>query len=272
MALRSSISGAGLATSPSPEMAVSLVSPEGLNTPSPAVKSQRLPTYIRGTGKKSSGMMFAPKLQKKRTVTHAAIVAITVVIVLAALGTVLPLTGDGHAQGINAWISSIMSWSQQKDSNTALVASQIATATAVTQDGYDPGDVTFAGVQAAPASANSGGLNRFFYGQCTYWANKRYHDLTGVWVPWLGNADEWAWQAPAYGWNTSSTPRLHSIMVFQPYIEGAGYYGHVAIVESINGTDILTSNWNAAGAAWATTTYIHNYPRQGVTFIWAPGK
>jgi surface antigen len=254
-------------------------------------KVLREPVFIRSTGKKSSGTMLAPKIRGKRTLTHAVVVVLTMIIVLGALGAVLPLTSNGHAAGIGSLVNSLMSWSQTKNNNTALIESQIATATAVTQDGYDPGNVTFPGVQAAPASVSSssssggstsssgslsasdaGSLSRFFYGQCTYWANMRYHELTGHWVPWLGNANEWPYQAAAYGWVVSSTPHLHSIMAFPPYVQGAGGYGHVAIVESINGDAITTSNWNVYGAAWATTTYLTNYAGSGVTFLYYPGN
>jgi surface antigen len=270
-----SVSGEGLATSVAPEPSTALIPQDMPNRQvAPLVptgtKTLREPTLIRGTGKKSSGTMFAPKVNGKRTLTHAAMVSLTFIVVVVVLGTVLPLTGDGHAQGIGSLFSSLMNWSQAKNGNTALIASQIATATAVTQDGYDPGNKTFPGVPGAPSSS-SPNLNRFFYGQCTYWANMRYGQLTGHYVPWLGNANAWPSQAAAYGWVVSSTPHIPSIMAFAPYVQGAGYYGHVAIAESMNGNDITTSNWNVAGSSWATTTYLINHPGSGVTFLYYPG-
>jgi surface antigen len=163
-----------------------------------------------------------------------------------------------------------------------LIAQQAATATVVTQDGYDPGAAVYAGVPTAPPSmggstggapiSTGGGLDRFFYGQCTYWANMRYHAITGHYVTWLGNADEWAVGAANAGWVVSSTPHIHSIIVLQPYVEEAGGYGHVAVVESIPRPGVVsTSNWNWAGY-WGTTTYVNfTYPMSGVSFIWFPG-
>jgi surface antigen len=297
----SSLSGEELAESVAPEASVALIEQDIPNRQAESVapeasvalieqdipnrqvalppKTLREPTHIQGTGKKSSGTMFAPKVSGKRTLTHAAMIALTFLVVLGVLATVLPLNGDGRAQGgFGSWIRSVMNWSQPKDGNTALIASQIATATAVTQDGFDPGgNQKYAGVPSAPITSNgsvspsdAGNLNRFFYGQCTYWANMRYHQLTGHWVPWLGNANAWPSQAAAYGWVVSATPHIPSIMAFAPYVQGAGAYGHVAIAESMNGNDITTSNWNAGGA-WATTTYQINHPGPGVYFLYYPG-
>jgi surface antigen len=267
------VSDQGLAPSVVPETSTALIPQDMPNRQvalpaQTSTKTPREPTLIRGTGTKSSGTMFAPKISGKRTLTHAAVVALTFIVVLVVLGAVLPLTGDGQAKGAGSWLNALMNWSHAKNDNTALIASQIATATAVTQDGYDPGGVTFPGVPGAPSSSPN--LNRFFYGQCTYWANMRYGQLTGRYVPWLGNANAWSSQAAAYGWVVSSTPRLHAIVAFAPYVQGAGYYGHVAVVESINGNDITTSNWNVAGSAWATTTYLINHPGPGVTFLYHP--
>jgi len=274
-----SISGESFTTPGAPEGSTALMTQDMLGgqvalAEQTEARSLRVPTRIRGTGKKSAGTMLAPKITGKRTLTHAVMIALTFLVVVGVLATVLPLTSDGQAQGGNSLIKALMHWIPGKGENTAQISSQIATATAVTRDGFDAGNQTFAGVVNSNGSANAsdaGSLNRFFYGQCTYWANMRYHQLTGRWVPWLGNAYEWAYQASAYGWVVSSTPHVPSIMVFQPYVQGAGAFGHVAIVESINGNDITTSNWNAAGGGWATTSYLINHPGPGVSFVSYPG-
>jgi surface antigen len=275
----SSISGDRLATSVAPEASTALIA-QAIPNDQVALPVQtdakplREPTRIRGTGKKSSGTMFAPKVRGKRTLTHAAMIALAFLVILGVLALLVPPASDGRAQGGNRLIDTLMHWTQGKGGNTALIASQIATATAVTQDGFDPGGgQTYPGVissNGSSSASDAGNLNRFFYGQCTYWANMRYHQLTGHWVPWLGNAAQWSYQAAAYGWVVSSTPHVPSIMVLQPYVQGAGAYGHVAIVESINGNDITTSNWNVGGA-WATTTYVINHPGPGVSFVSFPG-
>jgi surface antigen len=231
--------------------------------------SLREPTLIRGSGKKSTGML-PPRRKQARLVVHLGIAALLIFVVLGTLMAVTPLTGEGHGGFTLFQSSSGMATAQ--GSNAGTIAQQAATATAVTQDGFDPGANTGQYVGIAPAPlVSSGGLNRFFYGQCTYWANMRYHALTGVWVSWIGNADQWVSGAISSGWVVSGTPRVPSIIVLQPFVQGAGYYGHVAVVEKINPDgSVLTSNWNWAGS-WGATTDVTFTPGSGVTFIWAPG-
>ena len=229
----------------------------------------REPTLIRGSGMKSTGMV-PPGRKRARLVVHLGIAALLIFVVLGTLMAVTPLTGEGH--GGFALFQSNSGIATAQGSNAGTIAQQAATATAVTQDGFDPGANTgqFAGVAPAPL-VEGGGLNRFFYGQCTYWANMRYHDLTGVWISWIGNADQWVSGAISRGWVISGTPRVPSIIVLQPFVQGAGFYGHVAVVEKINPDgSVVTSNWNWAGS-WGATTDVTFTPGTGVTFISAPG-
>ena len=202
---------------------------------------------------------------------HIAVTTVLLFIVLSALVAVLPTGNDARSNGVFNPFKPIMSMVNTKSNNTGLVAQQAATATAVTQDGFDPGGGSYAGVASAPSSLNAGGLSRFFYGQCTYWANMRYHELTGMYVAWQGNAYQWSYGASAAGWIVSGTPKLHAIVVLQPGVEGAGPYGHVAIVERINADgSVVTSNWNWAGN-WGNETYVTFTPGPGVSFVYAPG-
>ena len=237
---------------------------------------RRPSTVIRGTGKKSSGLIFAPKPlpRKRHAVRHAAMAFICLIVLITTLLAVIPV-GDGHTSVLAKLFAPNMSMVNSKGNNTSLIASEQATATAVTQDGFDQGSATYPGVPAVaappagigPNASDYAHLNRFFYGQCTYWANMRYHQLTGNWVQWLGNAYQWSYQAQAYGWNTSTEPHIPSIVVLQPYVEGAGYFGHVAVAESLNANgSVLTSNWNIAG--WAVYSEANVKPGPGVTFIW----
>ncbi|MGH2509087.1 MAG: CHAP domain-containing protein, partial [Ktedonobacteraceae bacterium] len=93
------------------------------------------------------------------------------------------------------------------------------------------------------------------FGQCTYWANLRYHELTGYWVPWTGNAAQWVASARATpGWYVSRGPQVPSIIVLMPGVQGAGRYGHVAVVEGINPDgSVRTSNmnWYNNGGGWS---------------------
>ena len=107
--------------------------------------------------------------------------------------------------------------------------------------------------------------------QCTYWAQERYHQLTGIWTPCIGNAFEWAGEARAAGWKvTSSPPSIPSIICLQA---GAGQgllsnFGHVAVVEKVNPDgSVKTSNYNWPIGTKNTTVTFHQGP--GVSFIFA---
>ncbi len=239
----------------------------------PDTQSLRIPVVIPATGKKSTKTMRPPK--GRRVVVNIGVAVVLIAILFGILAAVVPV-GNGQASGLAKLLNPSMNMISSKQNSTALIAAQAATATAVTQDGFDAGNQTYAGVTTSVAPvvspSDAGSLDRFFYGQCTYWANMRYHELTGHWVPWLGNADEWAYQASAYGWQTSSVPNPNgpSIIVLGPGVEGAGSYGHVAVVETgvtdySNG--ISTSNWNWNGD-WGIEDWWTFYVGPGVTFVW----
>jgi surface antigen len=180
--------------------------------------------------------------------------------------TVLPTSGEGHSW--NPFQSVFGLIPSNSSSANFIEQQQAATATAIThQDGYDPGQNYTGG---APVSSG-GGPYRFAYGNCTYWANMRYHELTGYWVPWLGNA--WQWESGAYasGWIVSSTPHVPSIIVLQPYVQNASAYGHVAVVEHINADgSVDTTNYNWGWANWNRETWVTFSPGPGVSFVWHP--
>jgi surface antigen len=219
---------------------------------------------------------------------HVFATIVLALVVLSALFAVIPVGKNGQSSLLKSMIGANngqVNITGVKGDNAPLIIQQAATATAVTTDGFDAGSQIYAGVPTAPPNMSSGtgntggavgvgttGLDRFFYGQCTYWANMRYAALTGHQVAWLGNADEWAVGAADAGWVVSSTPHVHSIIVLQPYVEGAGGYGHVAVVESIPSAGVVSaSNWNWAGN-WGITTYVNfTYPMAGVSFVWYPG-
>ncbi|HEY7415701.1 MAG TPA: CHAP domain-containing protein, partial [Ktedonobacteraceae bacterium] len=50
---------------------------------------------------------------------------------------------------------------------------------------------------SSSGNAAVGTRNLFPYGQCTWWADQRYHQLHGVYVPWVINANAWQWVARA---------------------------------------------------------------------------
>ncbi|WP_162004987.1 CHAP domain-containing protein [Dictyobacter vulcani] len=231
--------------------------------------------WIPGNGMKKTVPVAATPLQGRSLIVHG---AISILSIFLAVGGIMALVPVDKSEHLYASFSFPFYTTSVRKNDTALIQAQSATATAVTVDGFDPGGGrVYAGVKVAPldlhvSAVDIGNLHRFFYGQCTYWANQRYHQETGHWIPWLGNAYQWAYQAPAYGWNLSSTPnpRGASIMVFGPYAQGAGAYGHVAVVEKVNADgSVLTSNWNWNGD-WATLTWHTFYPGRGISFLWYP--
>ncbi len=231
--------------------------------PTSTTTSLRQPIVIRGTLKKKNYVIHPPR-GRKWIISIAAIV----LLLFISLGTAFaasPLNGgSGHLANPIQFVASLV---HSSNNSPSLIAQQ-ATATAVLQqDGFDPG--LGVGVITQPGA---GGLNRFAFGQCTYWANMRYHALTGYWVPWLGNAYQWAYGASSSGWIVSSKPHVPSIIVLQPGVEGAGGYGHVAIVEKINADgSVNTSNYNwYSNGGWDILSYVTFYPGSGVSFVWHP--
>ncbi|HLI08936.1 MAG TPA: CHAP domain-containing protein [Ktedonobacteraceae bacterium] len=230
----------------------------------------RQPVVIQGSGKKSAGTLRPPR--GRRWVVHLAVTAILALIVLGSVMSVIPVGSSDGTAAFNPF-RPILNLVKSNNSNTAFIAAQEATATAVIthQDGYDPGQSTSTSLPP-PETGNGSTLDRFAFGQCTYWANLRYHELTGYWVPWLGNAYQWAYGAQEAGWVVSATPHVPSIIVLQPYVQGASGYGHVAVVERINSDgSVYTSNYNwYANGGWDTLSYWTFYPGSGVSFVWHP--
>ena len=138
-----------------------------------------------------------------------------------------------------------------------------------------PGQTICIGGQASSSTnqgtgPTQGSANPFPYGQCTWWANERYHQLHGVYVPWTTQSDAWQWTDRAYqfGWHVSSSPVAGSIIDLQPWVQGAYGLGHVAFVEQLlsNG-DVIASNMNW-GANPTQVTDVQFSPGPGVTFLW----
>jgi surface antigen len=230
--------------------------------------SLRQPLVIRGS-KKARQWGSARSLSRNgRIVLSVSAVCLCMLLTITALAAVVPVDNQGHPQGLGNLLRPLMNVVSSKGNNGSSISIQEAEATAATTDGYNP-----ASVYVGPISANGSTLNRFFYGQCTYWADYRYNQLTGIWVPWLGNAYEWYQQAINYGWHTSSYPNPNgpSIIVLGAYVQGAySAYGHVAVVEKINGDGTVTTSnmhWPYAGVV----SYVNfSYPVAGTHFIWAP--
>lgn len=230
----------------------------------------REPVVIKSSLKRREREQLTPHAHKKRRLLVTASGLLVLLLVTAfALLSATPL---GHDVGLNLSGQATGNNGQVAASNNggfSLVAQATATAVYHRQsDGYDPfsnGNVTI--------SDGSGSLN-WPVGQCTYWANYRYHALTGYWVSWTGNAAQWVAGARAAGWNVSQAPHVPSIIVLMPYVQGAYGYGHVAVVESINDTVSPTvvhtsnMNWWVNDGGWDKVSYADFTVGPSVYFVW----
>jgi surface antigen len=112
--------------------------------------SMRMPVVIPGaaTAKKDSAKPTAAS--PRRFIVHAGVAALLLVVVVGALAAVLP-TQSGSAGGMGQLFQPSMQSVSVKNNPTALIASQAATATAVTHDGYEyngaGGQYSWTGVQ-----------------------------------------------------------------------------------------------------------------------------
>lgn len=98
---------------------------------------------------------------------------------------------------------------------------------------------TSAQTSAAPATVTTGTKvgNRFDWGWCTWYVAERRGD-----VNWRGNAGTWLSGARGAGRATGSVPAVGSIMV-----TNESPWGHVAVVEAVNGDTITVSEMNYKG-------------------------
>lgn len=93
--------------------------------------------------------------------------------------------------------------------------------------------------------SNSGNL--YTTGQCTYYAFDRRAELGKPIGSLWGNASNWAYSANQAGFNVDRTPEVGAVFQSGPGQNGAGAYGHVGVVESINSNGSVTvseMNWN----------------------------
>ncbi len=114
-----------------------------------------------------------------------------------------------------------------------------------------------------------GHTNVFPYGACTWWADQRYYQIHGFFVPWTtqANAAQWVARAYQFGWRVSRFPAFGDILVLQPGVQGAYRLGHVAIVERVlsNGDVIASSmSW---GSHPRSVTYWEFTLGPGVAFV-----
>lgn len=120
-----------------------------------------------------------------------------------------------------------------------------------------------------PSGPNPG-VNVFPYPSCTWWADQRYYQLHGMFVPWHTQANAWQWtdRAYQYGWHVSSSPAIGAIINLQPGVQGAGGLGHVAVVERILSNGHVIASNMSWGAYPSSVTDVEFAPGPGVTFLW----
>lgn len=90
-------------------------------------------------------------------------------------------------------------------------------------------------------SQNTSGANAYPWGQCTYYVATIYN-IPGNW----GNADTWYQSARAAGYATTSKPTAGAVVVWG---SGGGYsvYGHVGVVQSVQGGTFTVTEMNFYG-------------------------
>ncbi|MEO7020006.1 MAG: CHAP domain-containing protein [Ktedonobacteraceae bacterium] len=226
----------------------------------PTTNSPRLPLVIRGDSHVKKGFQRPP--QGRRPIISLA--ALLLLLIITG-GTLLAASPLGREAGLafSAKFSNTL-FSNPNNNSYSLVVQ--ATATAVyhqRNDGYDP--------NAGNGPVVTGSPHPWPVGVCTYWANARYHTLTGNWVTWTGNAYQWTQGARLAGWNVSSQPHVPSIIVLSPGAQGSSGYGHVAVVESINANGSAHTsdmNWYTNGGGWNRVSYVDFTAGNGVSFIW----
>lgn len=116
---------------------------------------------------------------------------------------------------------------------------QLKLFTKMIQHLYYVSQTSYSGLRS---TSNSGNL--YTTGQCTYYTFDRRAELDKPIDSLWGNASNWVALASQSGFNVNNTPE-----VFQsgPGQKGAGAYGHVGAVESINSNGtvtVLEMNWN----------------------------
>lgn len=120
----------------------------------------------------------------------------------------------------------------------------------------------------APSSGQGYYPNYYPWGQCTWWAAQQRLDenLEG-----LGNAAQWAYNAPAHGLRTGTTPVAGATVVFQGGVQGASSLGHVShvVTDYGNGSFLVSEmNYYSNGGGFGLVSYRVAYVGAGVSFIY----
>lgn len=149
--------------------------------------------------------------------------------------------------------SEVDSFNSQYQKEQADAASRVDNGS---QGSTDSGNVVPSGGQG---TSNGDYGNAYVSGQCTWWTYNRRKQL-GINTPsYLGNGGFWWQSAPRYGLRVDHNPEVGAAISFLPGQAGADRtYGHVGVVESVNGNSILISEMNAVGAYIVSWRTIYN--------------
>ena len=111
--------------------------------------------------------------------------------------------------------------------------------------------------------------NQFPWPACTWWANQRYHQLHGIYVPWRTQSNAWQWTARAYNfhWRVYRAPGVGWIMDLQPWVQGAYGLGHVGVVERVLAGGYFIASSTSWGRYPTQVTYWRFHVGNGVTFL-----
>jgi hypothetical protein len=127
----------------------------------------------------------------------------------------------------------------------------------------EPGLFALLPKRAPLEGAKRTGPGLFEWGNCTWWVAQRRA------VTWLGNGGEWYANAKAQGYAVGNLPLPGSILVRGSSAYNG--YGHVAYVESVDGTQFTVSEMNVSGLGQLTTrTYdiVSNPPPSMIGFVY----
>lgn len=241
----------------------------GLANPPDGSNLSRVPVVIKGELKRPAQHRPSPETRKKHSKRLWTLGMAVLVLTIAA--TLLATTPQGQeltAKVVGAQPNTGTLVSGQQNNQGSSISALATTTYMYENDGFDPyayGQVTVSdGKNSLP----------WPYGQCTSWANEYYHKLTGYWVQWSGNADQWFKGAQMAGWDYGQTPPagVPSIIVLLPYVQLASGYGHVAVVTGRSGNVVHTSNMNWGYGGYGNVEEVDFTLGPGVYFVWHPAN
>ena len=162
----------------------------------------------------------------------------------------LPVVSRTHRIKLSAWmiavavvtaglqasplLSPVGTFGEARRPAVKTATASLATATTVTLLPSGPsGQILPPGTMAAPYAFK----NTYASGQCTWYVAGRRQVPSG-----WGNANTWYYRARSQGWSTGTVPAVGAIATTTQ-----GYFGHTALVEAIEGSQILVSEMNFIG-------------------------